>query len=145
MPDVPDLGPGLTQYLAARQYARDDSLRSQFLRERSAIDPNSPDSAQQYINLAQRYADPQTMVHYAQVREQTAARLQLGKELAQYRIDNLQRMKEADLARVTNEETKRAIEEHYKNESLRLREHQQSIDAEIKKLGLGIQQQRADT
>ena len=146
-------GYGLARYLAAKRATQEQGLQDQqiqqqqeFLQKRQALGPNA--SPQDVINLGMQYLGPKEAVHEMQTsldrREAIAGRLQQSHELAQYRIDNLQRQKEADLARVKSDEGKQAIDEWYKGETLRLREHQNSVEEELKRLGLSIQQQRAD-
>ncbi len=75
----PVLGPylGMKQYLQRQQ--RDEqtqALQQQFLQERQNLGPNA--SPQDLMNLATRYADPQTLLHYGLAsqdrKEATAAR-----------------------------------------------------------------------
>src|SRR5882672_9819069 len=146
----PVLGPylGMKQYLARQQ--RDEqtqALQQQFLQERQSLGPNA--NPQDLINLATRYADPTTLLHYGQAsqdrKEATAARLQTAHELAQYRIDNLQRQREEGLARVKTAEDKLALDTWYKGEISKHQQFQQETAAELKRLRIGVQQQRADT
>jgi hypothetical protein len=146
--------PGLTEYLAMRRYMGDQTQREQgqaqqqqFLQERANLGPNP--TQEQLMGVASRYADPTTLLHYGQAsldrKEAIAARLQQSHELAQYRIDNLQRQRESDLNRVKSDEAKMALDTWYKGEITKHKQFQDEASNELKKLGLGIQQQRADT
>lgn len=146
----PVLGPylGMKQYLARQQ--RDEqtqALQQQFLQERQSLGPNA--SPQDLMNLATRYADPQALLHYGLAsqdrKEATAARLQTAHELAQNRIDTLQQRREEGLARVKTAEDKLALDTWYKGEIAKHQQFQQETAAELKRLGIGVQQQRADT
>jgi len=128
--------PGLSEYLAMKQYlarqARDEQQQGQqqqFIQERSALGPNA--TPQELIGVASRYASPTDLLHYGQAsldrQEATKARLLQSHELAQYRIDNLQRQRDADAARVRSDEGKKAIDEWYKGEILKLKAYQQSL------------------
>lgn len=146
----PVLGPylGMKQYLARQQ--RDEqtqALQQQFLQERQSLGPNA--SPQDLINLATRYATPTDLLHYQQAsqdrKEATAARLQTAHELAQNRIDTLQQRRDEGIARVKTAEDKLALDTWYKGEIAKHQKFQEETNAELKKLGIGIQQQRADT
>src|SRR5258706_540135 len=136
----PVLGPylGMKQYLQRQQ--RDEqtqALQQQFLQERQNLGPNA--SPQDLMNLATRYADPQTLLHYGLAsqdrKEATAARLQQSHELAQYRIDNLQRQREEGLARVKTNEDKLALDTWYKGEIAKHQQFQQETAAELLMFG----------
>lgn len=139
--------PGLPQFYAAREISRKQNIQDQFDAERAALGPNP--TAEQLIGVARKYTSPVETVHYGEAsldrKEAVAARLQMAHELAQYRLDDLARRREADIARVRNEESRQAIDKAYKDETLRLRQHQNDISEELKRLQLAVQQQNADT
>lgn len=146
--------PGLSRYLQMKQALinsqtaeQNQGLQQEFIQRRRALGDNP--SPETLTGLASQYASPHELMQYGQAhldrREATAQRLQQSHELAQYRLDNLQRMKEADLARVKNEEGRQALTDYYKNAELQLKQYQADTASELKKLGLDIAQQNADT
>ena len=145
--------PGLTEYLAMRRYMGDQRQREQaqgqqqqFIQDRAALGENP--TQEQLMGVASRYADPTTLLHYGQAsqdrKDALAARLQQSHELAQYRLDNLERQKEADLARVKNQESRQALDDWYKRQTADLKKYQIDSANELKKMGIDIAQQRAD-
>jgi len=145
--------PGLSEYLAMRRYMGDQGQREQaqgqqqqFIQERAALGENP--TQEQLMGVASKYADPTTLLHYGQAsqdrKEALAARLQQSHELAQYRLDNLQRQREADLARVKNQDSRQALDDWYKGQTIELKKYQTDAANELKKMGLDIQQQKVD-
>jgi hypothetical protein len=96
-----------------------------------------------------RNADPNTLVHYGQAsldrREAIAQRLQQSHELAQHRIDQLQLQRDVEVRRAKSDEAKQVLDDFYKRQTLDLKKHQGQVSDELKRMGLDIQQQRADT
>src|SRR6202007_3063117 len=89
------------------------------------------------------------LVHYGQAsldrREATAARLQMSREMAQIRLDQIQQNREDARARLKRQEDRDASDAYYKQKDLEVRAHLNATNEELKRLGLDIQQQRADT
>lgn len=146
--------PGLSQYLAMKQYMIDQGqqeqqrgLQQQFLQKRQELGPNA--TPEQLIGLGTKYLGPKEVVDVAGKhldRQDTNARLLMtARENALLRRDTLQQNAEGAAARLKRQEDRDVSDAYYKQQLLDSNSHIKELDLQLKRMGIDIAQQNADT